>query len=554
MIRVLIFILSVFLVAGVVTYFASLDGAMEINAFGNIYTIQHAGVVLGGFFFLFLAFAYGIAWFKDLAALPGKLKQREKEARRTRGVAALTRGLEAVMVGDAADAQHHARVAQRNLDDSALTRLLTAQAAEIAGDEKTAGENFTAMLEAPETEFLGLRGLYLKALREDDKAAAQKHAERAFKLRPNAKWAFESVFDLALERGAWGESRNMLKVALKNKIIDASQARRGEAALLTADAYAASLTGETAHALDEAEAALKIAPGFAPAATLAAELHNAKGKRQRAAKILEQAFAEEPHPGLTKAHRDLFVDLEPVKRAEQLKKIADRKPTARDAKLNIARRHIILEKYEDAIAVLEPLLMEKATAREYAAMADAVAGAHGTDAAKSWLESAANAPRDPSLGADGSFNLTRDGWARLVREYMHHGRLAPPPLEDAPRGLSLDELKLLAPPAAVEIAATEKPEADASDMGDLGGLPDEPIDVEPEPAPAASQFDRINRATGSKSAPSPEPKPQEPETAEPAATTKSDSGDAPSTEDEAPSEEEEAERLERAAEAARNVS
>lgn len=455
MIRILQFILFVIFIAFVVTGLTYMSGRIEAEAFGYKYDI-HAGVAIGIAAFTIIALAYGIAWFKDLAALPGKLKQREKEARRTRGVAALTRGLEAVMVGDASDAQHHARVAQRNLDDGALTRLLTAQAAEIAGDEKTAGENFTAMLEAPETEFLGLRGLYLKALREDNKTAAQTYAERAFKLRSNAKWAFDSVFDLGLDRGAWGETRNTLKVAVKNKIIDADQANRGEAALLAADAYAASLTGENSPALDEAEAALKIAPGFAPAATLAAELHNTKGKRQRAAKILEQAFAEEPHPALTRAHRDLFAEMEPSKRAEQLKKIADRKPTARDSKLNYARRYILLEKYEEAIAVLEPLLMEKATAREYAAMADAVAGAHGADAAKHWLESAANAPRDPSLGADGSFNLTRDGWARLVREYMHHGRLAPLPLEDAPRGLSLDELKLLAPPVAVEVSKPDE--------------------------------------------------------------------------------------------------
>jgi|GEM_PF-1477236 len=544
MIRVLIFILSIILAAGAVTYFASMTGRIEAEAFGLKYDI-HAGAAIATVFISVILLIFGAFWFKDLAALPGKLKAREKEARRTRGIAALTRGLEAVMVGDASDAQHHARVAQRNLDDGALTRLLTAQAAEIAGDEKSAGENFTAMLEAPETEFLGLRGLYLKALREDDKAAAQKYAERAFKLRSNAKWAFDSVFDLGLDRGAWGETRDTLSVAIKNKIIDADQARRGEAALLTADAYAASLTGESSQALDEVEAALKIAPGFAPAATLAA------GKRQRAAKILEQAFAEEPHPALTKAHRDLFVDTEPAKRAEQLKKIADRKPTARDAKLNFARRHILLEKYEDAIAVLEPLLMEKATSREYAAMAEAVAGAHGAEAAKQWLESAATAPRDPGLGADGSFNLTRDGWARLVREYMDHGRLAPLPLEDAPRGLSLDELKLLAPPVAVEVAATNELAAGEVDPEPTTDTPSEPIDVTAEPATAASQFDRINKATDATPSTAPEETLATNDSAE-AGRDKTD--DTPSKEHEPLTEAEEADRLARAAEAARNVS
>ncbi len=455
MIRVLIFILSVIFVAGAVTFFASMSERIEAEAFGLKYDI-HAGAAIAAMFISALLLIFTTAWFKDLAALPGKLRAREKEARRARGVAALTRGLEAVAVGDAADAQHHARVAHRNLDDSALTRLLTAQAAEVAGDEKTAGENFAAMLEAPETEFLGLRGLYLRAMRAGDKGAARGYAERAFKLRANAKWAFESVFELGLERGAWGETRNALEIALKNKIVPADKAKRGEAALLTADAYSASLSGEKSLALQEAEAALRLAPHFAPAATLAAELHNAQGKRQRAVKILENAFAEAPHPALLRAHDALFASEKPEKRAEMMNKIAARRPAAREAKLHLAERHTLRGEFEDAIVILEPLLMEKATARESAAMAEAIAGARGTEAAKPWLEQAAKAPRDPTPGADGAFNFTRDGWARLVREYMEHARLAPPPIEDAPRGLSMDEIKGLAPPAPrVETALIE---------------------------------------------------------------------------------------------------
>lgn len=462
MIRVLIFILSVIFVAGAVTFFASMSDRIEAEAFGLKYDI-HAGAAIATMFVSAVGLVFLTSWFKDLAALPGKIKAREKEARRTRGVAALTRGLEAVAVGDASNAQHHARVAQRNLDDAVLTRLLTAQAAEIAGDEKTAGENFTAMLEAPETEFLGLRGLYLKAMRDGDTAKARGFAERAFRLRANAKWAFDSVFDLGLERGAWGETRNALAIAQKNKVIDAAKVRRGEAALLTADAYAASLSGDETLALKEAEAALRLSPGFAPAATLAAELLNETGKRNRAAKILEQAFALVPHPALIKAHSSLFVDDPDEKRAEQMQKIANRKPTARDAKLILAKRATLLGEHEEAIAILEPLLMKAATAREASAMADAVAGLHGPDAAKIWLEQAAAAPRDPTPGANGSFHFTREGWTHLVREYMHHDRLAPPPLEDAPRGLSIDELKLLAPPI-VEIDEDEaSPESDPAD-------------------------------------------------------------------------------------------
>ena len=36
--------------------------------------------------------------------------------------------------------------------------------------------------------------------------AAKGYAERAYRLRPNAAWAFQSVFDLGLDRGAWRET------------------------------------------------------------------------------------------------------------------------------------------------------------------------------------------------------------------------------------------------------------------------------------------------------------------------------------------------------------
>ena len=489
MIRVLIFILSVIFVAGAVTYFAGMEDRIEATAFGLKYDV-HAGAAIVLLIFGVLTTIFFTSWFKDLAALPSKMKARDREAKRTRGVAALTRGLEAVFVGDAADAQHHARVAHRNLEDLALTRLLTARAAQLAGDEKTAGDSFEAMLDAPETEFLGLHGLYLKAIRENDQAAARGYAERAFRLRPNAGWAFQSVFDLGLERGAWGETREALALGVKNKTIEPDKAKRAEAALLAADAYASTAAGDKALALKDVEAALKIAPALTPAAVLAAELHHETGKTSRAARILESAFAAAPHPAIIDAYTHLYDGESAANRAANLKKIADRRPTARDAKIAKARAAILLEEYADAIALIEPMLMERATAREYALMAEAARGAHGDQAATVWLQRAASAPRDVGPGEDGAFHFTREGWARLIREYRDHERLAPPPLEDAPRGLSLDELKLIAPPPEPASQPSEEPAP--TDVEQAASSPDgdqSTADEREEPAPPTEEVE-----------------------------------------------------------------
>lgn len=455
MIRILIFILAVVFVAATVTILLGVGGLIQAEAFGAKITL-HAGFAAAIVIALFVLAIYATSWVKDLIALPAKIEAEAREAHHRRGVEAVTRGLEAVAVGDAADAQHHARVARRHLDDSSLTRFLTAQAAELAGDSRSAAEDFGAMLDHPETEFLGLRGLYLLAERAGDKPRAREFAERAFRLRPNAAWAFRSVVELGLERGAWRETGEAIEMGAKNGAVAPDKARRAEAALLAANAYAAAATGDIGVALDEAERAAKLAPALAPAAVLAARLHAEAGRRARAAKLLEAAFAEAPHPALVEAHERLYRQETDDRRAERLRRIAARRPTARAAKRAEARAALILGEHKEAISILEPLLLETASPADFALMAEAAAagksGAEADAAARPWLLRAAAARRDPTPGADGEFHFTREGWARLVKEFMEHGRLAPPPLEEAPPGLSEDDRLLLAAPAVVEDA------------------------------------------------------------------------------------------------------
>ena len=461
MIRILIFLLFIVFFAFVITVLASLDSRITGEAFGYHFD-GPSGIILGGLAFLLLAAIYLTHAIKNILAMPGKIKAREKEARRERGVAALTRGLEAVAAGDAADASHHAKVARRHLDDMALTRLLTAQAAQLSGDGVGAETSFSAMLEAPETEFLGLKGLYLQAMKAGEDEKAMGYAERAYRLRPNAQWAFESVFELGLRRGAWRETREALERARRNKIVPADKADRAAAALLTADAYAAALTSEPKLALTEAEAALKLAPGLSPAAVLAAKLHADNGKTGKAARILEHAFAADAHPALVKLYDDLYKDEDVSKRADLLRKLAAKNQTTHEAALLEARASNLGEAWREAAEALEPALAGAPGPAAFSLMATAAAGLHGADAARPWLERAANAPRDPRPGAEGEFHFTREGWARLVREYMENARLAPPPLEEAGQGaMSVDEVRiLLAPPVKEELVAEDAASAD----------------------------------------------------------------------------------------------
>src|SRR3546814_2760390 len=67
--------------------------------------------------------------------------------------------------------------------------LLSAQAAQLNGDETAARRYFEAMLEKDDTAFLGIRGLLTQALKAGDDAEALRLARRAHRLRPDAAWA-----------------------------------------------------------------------------------------------------------------------------------------------------------------------------------------------------------------------------------------------------------------------------------------------------------------------------------------------------------------------------
>lgn len=453
MIRILIFLLFILFFAGLVTWLGSLDSRIAGEAFG-LHFDGPSGYIVGIVVSVFVATIYFTHKIKDILAIPAKIRARDAETKRARGIAALTRGLEAAAAGDGEDAAHHARLARRYLDDIALTRLLTAQAAQLSGDAAGARASFSAMLEAPETEFLGLRGLYAQALASGDVETAKSFAERAFRLRPNAQWAFQSVFDLGLDRGAWREIHDATAQAQKNRIIDPQRADRARAALLTACAYDAANAGDRAVALSEAEAALKLAPAFTPAAILAARLHAEASKTGKAAKVIETAFAGAAHPALIKHYDRLFRDESEDRRAAHLRKLAALNADAPEAALLDARAALLAGDAASAVETLEKLIGKSPSAAAYALMAKAAAALKGDEAARIWFEFAASAPRDPRPGADGEFHLTRDGWARLIREYSDYARLSPPPVEEAPSAAIGEEVRLLlAPPPAEKPAA-----------------------------------------------------------------------------------------------------
>ena len=114
-----------------------------------------------------------------LVGAPRAFGRWRRERRRRQGYVALTQGMVAVAAGDPDEARRQARRADVLLSEPPLTMLLSAQAAQLNGDENAAGRYFTQMLERRETEFLGLRGLLIQAMRKGDHERAIALARRS---------------------------------------------------------------------------------------------------------------------------------------------------------------------------------------------------------------------------------------------------------------------------------------------------------------------------------------------------------------------------------------
>ncbi|MEL6370636.1 MAG: heme biosynthesis HemY N-terminal domain-containing protein [Pseudomonadota bacterium] len=464
-IRLLILLCFAIFLAGGVTLALNVQGNVTVEAFGEIYSTPSYAAILA--FVLGLGAIIGVTWFFVSARqFPKNFKARRERDRLERGVSALSRGLEAVAVGEADDAKHHARIARRNLGEGSATRLLLAQAAQLSGDDAAARDAYAAMLEAPETEYLGLRGLHGEALKQGNDEEARQFAERAYKLRPKAAWAFQTVFDLAIDRGAWQEAQEVLSAARKQKSLDADAANRAEAAILSASAAETEAAGDEKAAADLVDKALKRDKSFAPAAVVASRLYQANGNRARAEKVLTTAYKAAPHETLAYAFLDLLDtdgQAEPAAVSARLQEFANLGGASRTSTFLKAKAEVMAGDFETALETLEPYLVEHADAADCALMADAVSGARSPAAARAWQEMAASRPGRAFAFENRHFRLSTAAWANVIREYMHSGQLSAPMLIEASHGVPMADIRLLTAAPDLE-EQSEHPVAELEDQ------------------------------------------------------------------------------------------
>ncbi|MCB1540434.1 MAG: heme biosynthesis protein HemY [Rhodoblastus sp.] len=365
---------------------------VHTSLFGAVGAVLAAAVVLS------------LAWslFRLVFRIPSIFNYARHARRRRKGYDALTRGMVAAGAGDARAARKAANEASRHLPKEPLSLLLNAQVAQLSGDRAAAQSAFAAMAKREETKLLGLRGLHIEAQRRGDEEAANQFAREAHRIAA-LPWAGEAVVSHQAAHADWEGALATVEANARAKAIDVATAQRERAVLETAIAQQRELT-DSEGALKLATSAAKRAPDLTPATALAARLLTRRGSLRAAAKMIEKAYAREPHPDLAEAYLDIRAGDSNADRYTRAKTLARLAPDHIESRLMLARAALATRDFDAARAAIAPLIGADArpTARVCVLMADIEEAQFGeTGAVREWLTRGSRAPRDPAWIADG---------------------------------------------------------------------------------------------------------------------------------------------------------
>ncbi|MFD2185069.1 heme biosynthesis protein HemY [Rhodoplanes azumiensis] len=398
MLRVLLFLAAVTALAFGAAWLADRPGDIAITWLG--YQVE-TSVMVGLAALVALVVVVILVWtiLRAIVKAPAALAARRLDKRARKAYKAISQGIVAIGAGDALAARRFANEAQRLAPKEPLALLLGAQAAQIGGNAAEAERTFRAMAAREDTKLLGLHGLFIEAQRSDNAAAARAFAEDAARAAPNLAWAAEAVLQYRCAAGDWTGALAALERNMRSKLVDRDTYKRQRAVLLTGRALSGEVDAEMSKAL--VLEALKLSPGLVPAASLAGRLLTESGQTRKAAKVVEAAYAINPHPDLVETYANIFPNESNRDRLGRIRNLVKLAPNAPESAMAVARAAIDAQEFAAARASLTPMLTMP-TQRMATLMAE-LEEKEGGDVgrAREWMRRALQATRDPTWTADG---------------------------------------------------------------------------------------------------------------------------------------------------------
>ena len=314
LVKIIFFVGIIGALAWGASFLLEAQGGMQIRAlgfelnFGPLQAILLIIAMVVAVWILLKLLSLLIAVLKFLNGDETALSRHFDRNRERKGFEALSEGLMALASGEGRLAMAKAARADKYLNKPELTNLLTAQAAELAGDRRKAEETYRKLVENEQTRFVGVRGIMMQKLADGDTETALQLAKKAFALKPKHEETGDVLLRLQAETHDWSGARKTLDAKLRNGQLPRDVHKRRDAVLALSEARDVIADDSSIEARETAIEANRLSPDLIPAAVMAARGYIAKDKPRYAARVLKKAWEVRPHPDLAAAFAEIAPD------------------------------------------------------------------------------------------------------------------------------------------------------------------------------------------------------------------------------------------------------
>ncbi|WP_299964629.1 heme biosynthesis HemY N-terminal domain-containing protein [uncultured Roseobacter sp.] len=471
LIKIVLFVAVIALAALAAGYLLESEGGVQVTVMGSEYTFGPLQSVIA-VLVLVVAVWIGLKLLSLLIAtwhfLNGDetaLSRYFDRNRERKGFQALSDGMMALASGEGSTAMAKAAKAEKYLNKPALTNLLTAQAAELAGDRRKAEETYKKLVTDDATRFVGVRGILKQKLADGDTETALKLAEKAFAIKPKHEETQDVLLQLQARRHDWSGARETLSAKLKYGSLPRDVHKRRDAVLALSEAKDLLSDDVSIETQEKAIEANKLSPDLVPAAVMAARSYIEKGKPRLATRIVKKAWETKPHPDLAAAFAEIEPDETPAARLKRFSLLTRINADDPETRMLLAELHIANEDFPEARRALGDLVETDPTARSVTLMAAIERGEGAPDAVvRGWLARALTVSRGPQWICDNCQHIHAD-WAPVCENCESFDTLAwkTPPLAEVAMPGGVQMLPLIV--GQVEDPVSSAPEETTADDG-----------------------------------------------------------------------------------------
>jgi HemY protein len=407
LLKVLVFVAIIAALTLGAGYLMEMGGGAVVNMAGVEISLSPLQIILGlvlllvALWVVLKLISLLVAVLKFINGDETALSRYFSKNRERKGYQALSEGMMALASGDGSAAMSKAAKAEKYLAKPELTNLLTAQAAEMAGDSRKAEETYKKLVKDEATRFVGVRGIMKQKLAVGDTDTALQLAERAFALKPKHEETQDILLKLQAQGSDWAGARKTLAAKLKSGSLPRDVHKRREAVLALSQAAGILDDGNDIEAREAAIEANRLSPDLIPAAVMAARSYVEQDKKRYAVRVLKKAWDVQPHPELAATYALIEPNETPVERIKRFAKLTKAQADHPETKMLNAELNIAAEDFPAARRALGDLVETAPDARSLTIMAAIERGEGSSDAVvKGWLARALNAPRGPQWVCD----------------------------------------------------------------------------------------------------------------------------------------------------------